>query len=84
MTTFETLTGPSWAMARAAIGAIKLEKRGLKHSRGSVRKHWAIKLGLKQTAKHDAVIAAIDAIAPLPPTRDTAIALPEFMFKPKE
>lgn len=80
------LTGPQWAQARAAIGAIKLEKLGMKHSRGSVRKHWAVKLGLKPTAKADAVIAAINAIAPVPPTpeqRDAAVVLTEFMFKPE-
>lgn len=44
----------------AAKSAIGLEKLGMKHSRGSVRKSWAIHLGLKQNAKHDVVIAAIE------------------------
>lgn len=45
----------------AAKSAIKLEKLGLKHSRGSVRQHWARHLGLSTRAKHDQVIAAIEA-----------------------
>lgn len=44
----------------AAKSAIKLESLGMKHSRGSVRKSWAIHLGLKQNAKHAEVIAAIE------------------------
>lgn len=44
----------------AAKSAIKLEKIGLKHSRGSVRKAWALHLGLKPRASHDDVIAAIE------------------------
>lgn len=44
----------------AARGAIRLEKVGLKHSSGrSVRKHWALHLGLKANAKADVVLAKI-------------------------
>lgn len=42
--------------------AIKLEAIGMKHSRGSVRKHWAVELGLKPNAKHADVVARIDSI----------------------
>ena len=45
---------------KAQRSAIKLEKIGLKHSRGSVRKHVALMLGLKATAKCDVVIEALD------------------------
>jgi hypothetical protein len=45
----------------AAKSAIKLEKLGLKHSRGSVRQHWARHLGLNTRARPDQVIAAIEA-----------------------
>ena len=45
----------------AVKGAIKLEKLGMKHSSGkSIRKMWALQLGLKANAKHDEVIAAIE------------------------
>lgn len=45
----------------AVKGAIRLEAVGLRHSSGrSARKAWALKLGLKATAKADAVIEAID------------------------
>lgn len=44
----------------AARGAIKLESLGMKHSSGrSVRKHWAVAMGLKSNAKHADVLAAI-------------------------
>jgi hypothetical protein len=46
----------------AAKHAIKLEKLGMKHSSGkSVRKHYALLLGLKPNAKHNDVILAIEA-----------------------
>lgn len=44
----------------AARSAIKLEKIGMKHSSGrSVRKHWALQLGLKANAKADEVIETL-------------------------
>lgn len=45
----------------AVKSAIKLEMLGMTHSGGSVRKRWAIHLGLKPTTKGDAVIAVIQA-----------------------
>src|SRR5205809_677085 len=44
----------------AAKGAVKLEAKGLRSSRGSVRKAWALKLGLKASASHDEVVKAIE------------------------
>lgn len=44
----------------AAKGAVKLEALGMKHSSGrSARKCWALQLGLKANATHNAVIAAL-------------------------
>lgn len=40
--------------------ALKLEKLGMKHSRGSVRKMWALHFGLKASAKIDEVIARVE------------------------
>lgn len=51
--------GISLFQLMAAMSAIKLEKLGLKHSRGSVRKHWALHCGLGANAKHDVVLAAM-------------------------
>ena len=46
----------------AVKSAIKLEALGMKHSSGrSVRKMWAVHLGLKPSAKADEVIAAIQS-----------------------
>lgn len=46
----------------AVKSAIKLEKLGMRHSCGrSVRKMWAVQMGLKPTAKADEVITAIQA-----------------------
>lgn len=50
----------------AAKHAIRLEELGMKHRKGSARKHWAILLGLPERAPHaevvDAIQARIDAI----------------------
>ena len=43
----------------AVRGALKLEKLGMKSRGGSIRKGWAVRLGLKASAKHDEVIAEI-------------------------
>lgn len=45
----------------AVKSALNLEKIGLRHSRGSVRKAWALHYGLKPSAKCDVVIAKIEA-----------------------
>lgn len=44
----------------AVRGALRLEKLGMKHSRGSVRKMWAVHLGMKPTTKIDIVIAKVE------------------------
>lgn len=44
----------------AVRGALRLEARGMKSRGGSIRKGWAVRLGLKPTAKHDEVIAEIN------------------------
>lgn len=45
----------------AVKSALKLEKLGMRHSKlGSIRKPWALKLGLKANAKIDDVIAAVE------------------------
>jgi hypothetical protein len=44
-----------------AISAIKLEKQGLRHSRGSVRLRWAVRLGLGRQATHDEILTALRA-----------------------
>lgn len=49
-----------YAQLAAAKQAIKLEQKGLKHSRLNVRRVWAIHLGLKPSAKHEVVIAEIE------------------------
>ena len=47
----------------AARGAIRLEKLGMRHSSGkSMRKAWAVHLGLKPTATAEQVIEAIDGL----------------------
>ncbi len=40
--------------------ALKLEKAGLKSRGGSIRNGWALRLGLKPSAKHAEVIAEIE------------------------
>lgn len=57
-----TVTGDDIAIFQllAVKGALKLEKAGLKSRGGSIRKGWALRLGLKPTAKHDEVIAEIN------------------------
>lgn len=53
--------GIKFAQLAAAKAAIKLEKLGLRHSRiGSVRRLWAIHMGLRPTARHDQVIEQIE------------------------
>lgn len=48
------------ARLASAKAAIKLEAVGMRHSRlGSLRKRWAVHLGLKPNTRHDLVIAAI-------------------------
>ena len=44
----------------AVKGALKLEMAGLKSRGGSIRKGWALRLGLKPSAKHAEVIAEIE------------------------
>lgn len=44
----------------AVKGALNLEQVGLKSRGGSIRKGWAIRLGLKPTAKYPEVIEAIE------------------------
>lgn len=46
----------------AVKSALKLEKVGLKSRGGSIRKGWAIKLGMKQNAKIDDVIAKVQEL----------------------
>lgn len=48
----------------AVRGALRLEKLGMKSSGGSIRKGWALRLGLKANAKHDEVIAEIERRLP--------------------
>lgn len=48
----------------AVRGALKLEKLGMKSRGGSIRKGWALRLGLKANAKHDEVIAEINRRLP--------------------
>lgn len=57
-----TVTGEDIAIFQllAVRGALKLEKAGLKSRGGSIRKGWALRLGLKPGAKHDEVIAEIN------------------------
>lgn len=54
-----TPDGITFYRLAAQKGAIRLEKIGLRHSRGSVRKVAALEYGLKPNAKHDEVIAEI-------------------------
>lgn len=44
----------------AVRGALKLEAQGMKSRGGSIRKGWAVRLGLKPGAKHTEVIAEIN------------------------
>lgn len=54
-------SGPGGLFQMHAVrSALRLEKLGMKSRGGSIRKGWAIKLGLKPNAKIDEVIAAID------------------------
>ena len=57
-----TVTGDDIAIFQllAVKGALKLEKLGMKSRGGSIRKGWALRLGLKPGAKHDEVIAEIE------------------------
>jgi hypothetical protein len=43
----------------AVRGALKLEALGMKSRGGSIRKGWAIRLGLKPSTKHADLIAHI-------------------------
>ena len=53
--------GANLFQLHAVRGALKLEKLGMRHSKvGSIRKGWALRLGLKANAKYDEVIAAIN------------------------
>lgn len=48
------------ARLASAKAAIKLEEYGMRHSRlGSLRKRWALHLGLKPNAKHQEVVDEI-------------------------
>lgn len=55
-------SGPMGLFQMHAVrSALRLEKLGMRHSKvGSIRKGWAIKLGLKPNAKIDEVIEAVD------------------------
>ena len=44
----------------AVKGALRLESLGMKSRGGSIRKGWALHLGLKPSAKHAEVIAEIE------------------------
>ena len=57
-----TVTGDDIAIFQllAVKGALKLEMAGLKSRGGSIRKGWALRLGLKPGAKHAEVIAEIE------------------------
>lgn len=39
--------------------ALRMEKAGMKHSRGAIRPKWAKALGLKPRASHDAFISKL-------------------------
>ncbi len=70
MTMINTNVGIYFAQMAAAKGAITLEGKGMKHSSGkSMRKVWALNLGLKPTTKGEEVIAELqrrmDAIVAL-------------------
>lgn len=45
----------------AVRGALRLEKVGLRSRGGSIRKGWALRLGLPARATHDEVIARIES-----------------------
>lgn len=45
----------------AVRGALSLERMGMKHSRGSVRKGWALHYSMKPNAKIDDVILRVEA-----------------------
>ena len=57
-----TVTGDDIAIFQllAVKGALKLEMAGLKSRGGSIRKGWALRLGLKPSAKRAEVIAEIE------------------------
>lgn len=59
MTIIDTPEGIARVQLVAVRGALKLEKLGMKSRGGSIRKGWAVRLGLKASAKHDEVIAEI-------------------------
>jgi hypothetical protein len=50
-----------YAQLAAVKGRLKLEALGIQFRGPKIRKHWAVKLGLKPTAPYLAVIRAIDA-----------------------
>jgi hypothetical protein len=57
-----TPNGITFARLAALKGAVRLESVGLKHSSGkSMRKLAAVEMGLKPSAKHIEVIAALAA-----------------------
>ena len=45
----------------AVKGMIRMEAQGFKSRGGSVRKKWAIHLGLKSSASHEAVCRVLEA-----------------------
>ena len=47
---------------KASMSAIRLEMKGMKHSRGSVRKHWALSLGLPARTKGQDVLDAMQVM----------------------
>jgi len=49
------------ARLASAKAAIKLEAAGMRHSRlGSLRRRWAVHLGLSPNAKHETVIKLLE------------------------
>lgn len=62
MTTVDTPEGIARFQLAAVCGALKLEVAGMKSRGGSLRKPWAVRLGLKPGTTHAALIAHITAL----------------------
>jgi hypothetical protein len=58
---FDKLSDIRYMRLASVIAAIRLESKGLKHSKGSVRKRWALHLGMGARAKHQDVIDRLRA-----------------------
>jgi hypothetical protein len=60
---FDTPSSIKYFQLAAARGAIRLERLGMRHSRGrSVKAMWARHLGMKRGATHAAVIAELERL----------------------